>query len=195
MAVFVSGAAKIPFSGTFVNYIQSSGTQYIDTEVTGGANASLEMTARMVATNSVNNNQFFGYKGNFVSINGPKSLFRTEDDANHTVTFTTTPTQKWTLKIDSNGNHYCDGVLCGTIPHIAGRGWGDGTYGNWVFCTANDGITYAAVLELYSLKMYTNGVPVRDFRPCYDPDGVVCLYDMVDKKFFYNSGTGAFIAG
>ena len=31
---------------------------------------------------------------------------------------------------------------------------------------------------------------VRDLRPCLDPKGVVCFYDMVTKKYFYNQGTG-----
>lgn len=36
---------------------------------------------------------------------------------------------------------------------------------------------------------------VRDLKPCIDPKGVVCFYDMVTKKYFYNQGTGTLIAG
>jgi hypothetical protein len=43
--------------------------------------------------------------------------------------------------------------------------------------------------------MKDNGVLVRDMWPCYDPDGVACLYDKVEKKYYYNAGSGAFTAG
>ena len=43
--------------------------------------------------------------------------------------------------------------------------------------------------------MYDNGVLIRDFRPCLDPDGVACLYDKVEKKYYHNAGSGEFIAG
>ena len=49
--------------------------------------------------------------------------------------------------------------------------------------------------KIYYCQIYDNGTLVRDFWPCYDPDGVACLYDKVEKKYYYNAGTGAFTAG
>ena len=68
----------VPDGYTQLNYIQSTGTQYIDTGVTGGANASFEMTARLVETNAKNNNQFFGGVPNFCCVNGGDTCFRVE---------------------------------------------------------------------------------------------------------------------
>lgn len=36
---------------------------------------------------------------------------------------------------------------------------------------------------------------IQDLRPCINPKGVVCMYDTVTGKYFYNQGTGEFIAG
>lgn len=49
--------------------------------------------------------------------------------------------------------------------------------------------------RMYGCKMYENEVLLRDFRPCIDPKGVVCLYDTVTKTYFYNQGTGELKAG
>lgn len=51
-------------------------------------------------------------------------------------------------------------------------------------------------MTLYYCKIYDNGVLVRDFIPCYrKADSVVGLYDVVEQKFYTNSGTGEFIMG
>ena len=53
-----------------------------------------------------------------------------------------------------------------------------------------------AKMRLYNLSFSTfNGELVRDYRPCISPDGKVGLYDLVDRKFYGNAGTGEFIAG
>lgn len=54
--------------------------------------------------------------------------------------------------------------------------------------------TYSS-MRLYSFKRYDNDVLVRDFIPVLDPEGVACLYDKVSETYFYNLGTGSFVAG
>ena len=49
--------------------------------------------------------------------------------------------------------------------------------------------------RIYSCQIYNNGALVRDFVPCINPVGVIGLYDLITKEFFGNSGTGSFIAG
>lgn len=49
--------------------------------------------------------------------------------------------------------------------------------------------------KFYSCKMYLNDDSIRDFVPCIDPSGAVGLYDLVDGKFYGNSGTGTLEAG
>lgn len=49
--------------------------------------------------------------------------------------------------------------------------------------------------KIWGYKFYLEGTLIRDLWPCYDPDGVACLYDKVEKKYYYNAGSGAFTAG
>lgn len=44
-------------------------------------------------------------------------------------------------------------------------------------------------------KIYDNGKLVRDFIPAKDSNEVVCIYDKVEGKFYYNQGIGNFTAG
>ena len=48
----------------------------------------------------------------------------------------------------------------------------------------------------YYVKIWdSTNTLVRDFIPVLDPDDVPCLFDKVEQKFYYNAGTGQFIAG
>lgn len=52
-----------------------------------------------------------------------------------------------------------------------------------------------AFAKLYSAKIYVDGALVRDYSPCLDLSGTVCLYDAVSRSYFYNAGAGEFIPG
>lgn len=49
--------------------------------------------------------------------------------------------------------------------------------------------------KIYFAQLLKAGKLVRDFIPCIDPAGNVGLYDLVGGKFYGNSGTGVFTAG
>ena len=46
--------------------------------------------------------------------------------------------------------------------------------------------------NLYSCQVYDNGTLIRDYIPCSDPSGEVGLYDRVNGVFYGNAGTGTF---
>ena len=54
---------------------------------------------------------------------------------------------------------------------------------------------YPFVGKIYSFKFGQGGTLIKDLRPCLDDNNVACMYDMVTGKYFYNQGTGEFIAG
>ena len=59
----------------------------------------------------------------------------------------------------------------------------------YVFARNNNGTPNAfSASRLYGLKIWQNNVLVRDFRPCLK-NGVAGLYDDVEKRIFYSSGT------
>lgn len=50
-----------------------------------------------------------------------------------------------------------------------------------------------AKMTLHNCKIHSGDVLIRDFIPAErDSDGEVGLYDMVNKKFYTNAGTGIF---
>lgn len=49
--------------------------------------------------------------------------------------------------------------------------------------------------KIYFAQLFKAGKPVRNFIPCTNPSGIPGLYDLVDGKFYGNSGTGVFLAG
>lgn len=53
-------------------------------------------------------------------------------------------------------------------------------------------------IDLYETILYgvDQTTPIRDFIPVIEKEtGVVCLYDKITQQFYYNLGTGSFIAG
>ena len=49
--------------------------------------------------------------------------------------------------------------------------------------------------KFYYFQIYDNDVLVRDYIPVLDGNGTPCMYDKVEKKFYYNAGTEQFVAG
>ena len=57
-------------------------------------------------------------------------------------------------------------------------------------------ISYNNFMKVYYNRIYNaNNELIQDLRPCLDPNNVACMYDMVTGTYFYNQGTGEFIAG
>lgn len=55
---------------------------------------------------------------------------------------------------------------------------------------------FPANMKLYSCQIFDNGTLVRDFIPAIKKsDGTVGLYDIIGGTFYKNSGTGVFTAG
>ncbi|MBQ9658345.1 MAG: hypothetical protein IJV31_06225, partial [Clostridia bacterium] len=55
--------------------------------------------------------------------------------------------------------------------------------------------SYYSSASLKYFKIYINDSIVRDFIPCKNSEGKAGLYDLVENKFYGNSGTGDFAAG
>lgn len=49
--------------------------------------------------------------------------------------------------------------------------------------------------KIYYLKITRNNKTIFNFIPCLDNNDVPCMYDSANKKTYYNSGSGSFIAG
>ena len=56
----------------------------------------------------------------------------------------------------------------------------------------NGALNYYAIAKLYFCRIYDNGTLARDFIPCINASGEVGLYDLVGKQFYGNDGAGTF---
>ena len=69
-------------------------------------------------------------------------------------------------------------------------------YSLYLFAVHGDsGIRDPVAAKIYKYRMFKNDVLVLDFIPVLDSYGVPCMYDRVTDSFFYNQGTGQFIPG
>ena len=54
----------------------------------------------------------------------------------------------------------------------------------------------SSAMKLYSFKIYDNGTLIRNYIPAKRAvDSIIGLYDTVNNEFYENAGTGTFIAG
>lgn len=60
---------------------------------------------------------------------------------------------------------------------------------------ASGGNIYIGKSCFAETRMYDNGVLVRDYIPCTNPDGIPGMYDIANDAFYRNAGTGEFLTG
>ena len=190
---FVSGP-KLPSGYTELEYIQSSGTQYIDTRFIPTSNTKISIDFQVLSVvaddtiiGTINPNCVIGY--NTTEIYAGFKL-----GTGTSIAIATTVTSRHTAEL-SNGVFKVDAqqksfdqvtgfshTLTALIFASHYSGISDGAYGK---CAA----------KVYSAKIYESGVLVRDFIPCKNASGVVGMWDDVNSVFYQNAGSGTFIAG
>ena len=197
----ISGGA----SYTTLEYIQSTGTQFIDT---GIDSSDISTSIRFVFK--------FAYSG--------------QDSNEHTITGNKNSNgQGATILIPPHGNYnnnlvsWCGsgtGQALGTVlttnkpitiditfNKTSGRAgyynsssFSYNTSNTALLSTENYGLfsdnpstaNNTASIKLYDLKIFKDANLVRNFVPALDGSNTACLYDLVSKNFYYNKGTGTF---
>ena len=59
----------------------------------------------------------------------------------------------------------------------------------------NGTLNYYAIAKLYFCRIYDNGTLIRNYIPCQTAGGEIGLWDDVNGVFYGNAGTGTFTAG
>ena len=197
-----------PINYTELEYIESTGTQYIDTGLMAGANdtsavwgfdirfalmsdvAEAEMVASKKAwilgvfTNDAENSILYAPSPTSLIIDGRRIDGR-DNQGLSLYDFHTTSVK--------NGNFFQDNELVGTyVP--APSTISDRTV--WLFALSQTIPMYAKV-KIQSVVFYNrNGSEIQNLIPARrNSDNVVGMYDTVTGTFFTNQGTGDFIAG
>lgn len=175
-----------------IEYIQSTGTQFINTGITPTIDSRFEITLSDVVSGG-GERCIFG-----VGTYSSNTFLMTKDSSNPLVwyyrskkTITTDITSKHVIGL-YRGSVTLDGTLIHDDENI-----GQTSFSSLCIFTAgtNFGDNYKSSFKLYNFKIYTNDVLVFDGIPALDSDNIACLYDDVSHTYFYNVGTGDFTAG
>lgn len=164
-------------------YIESSGTQYIDTGIAPNINTELE--CEFIKLNSIDS-WFYGCRDG-AGVNEFICLFET---GQNTSSFRFGNREINITSISNNVRH--------TVKHnktnVSIDDVSVGTFTSPTFGTTSKTITLLnnTSAKIYSLKIKDNGTLVREMYPAIDVNGVACMYDYVTNQFFYNQGTGEF---
>ena len=195
----ILGKSILPSEYQRVEYIESTGTQYIDTGIIPNQDTGFDI-------DFLTKNDLTATDAKFGSIMGARLA-----SASREFQLTTYSTNsKGILRYGSNA--YNAGLAKNIRMHIELK---DKVYTN------NDDLTYSVTgtfespvsltifalnqngtvtqygkNQLFSLKLYDNKTLIRDYIPCYRrSDGAIGLYDLVEDKFYTNKGTGIFLKG
>ena len=199
-----------PYSAR-IEYLESTGTQYIDTGVIG------KSSVRLLLQTFVPNADTHAYIGSIFGVITNLGRFRAmffplynpnmiRFDYDQQIALNCTSSNSMQGKIvvidmnnhnkastyDTNHNLLCTQNLS-TTTFTTGENLFlfvslDTRQGTPIFSGAPS-------VKIYSAKIYDNDILVRDYIPVLDKNGVPCMYDKVEGKFYYNAGTGQFIAG
>lgn len=166
---------KLPSTYRKLEYIQSSGKQYIDTGVIVKDITEIKVDFQAVTILSGENQ----YASSWV------------DQQNH-------------IQIGINGNKFMDsgGVTYSQTSSVTARTQAVGVplgavnLHLYLFAQSEStGALHYSSGRIFSCQITTADGLVRNFVPCKNPDGVIGMYDVVNDKFYQNSGSDTFIAG
>ena len=194
MSIHVIGenitAAELPSGYTRLEWIQSTGGQYIDTGISVPCNSEkVIIEFAPMEDNTSNDNPLTGHAAPAWSWDANLTFILNERlwTANTGYGFAEIKTGTF-YKVEYTSS-YCR-VNDGTMLELGARTYVDG-YNNTLFYAS----TKYGKHRVKSYKLYNGSTLVRDLVPCINPGGKVGTYDLVSKSFLGNSGTGEFIAG
>lgn len=180
----------------YLSYIESTGTQYINSGINPSQQIDIEVTFEDLNVSSSHPilGSRIGFQNNALAI-----AYQTESgNAGYSFAYgslvyyshdTVTTKRKYEI---SDGEVYISDIKINTFSPQ--------TFSNslpiYILALNNNGnVSVSGSFKLYSCKIYNNDTLVRDFSPCLDTNNVPCLWDDVTKNFYYNAGTGTFNYG
>ena len=188
--------AALPVEYQEVEYIESSGTQYIDTGMRGSNNTKADIEFQATGEKFLP----FGARSSATSDcfaiwaagSNVGTALRIGFDGTSGYTGGATTTNKYHIIHSQDGAYVNDNLVWAPPIRTFTTPQNLIVFGYYSTATTR---TLSAI-RLYHLKLWESNIRVRDFMPCYrKSDNVVGLYDLVSDTFFTNSGSGNFVKG
>lgn len=191
-----SNNSEIPAKYQRLEYVESTGTQYIDTGISGGTNAEYEIKFNPLTLFKKYETYFGGDKTPPV----PKIIYENGIEmqtviGDHSVQLKGVfpMNTAGVIKYTSDATADCNGTTFSSTRWVAGAGWGNLSV---YVARSNEETNLYATMRLYYLKMWTNGELVRDFIPVKNKTtSIVGLWDTVSRTFFTDGNGGNFLGG
>jgi hypothetical protein len=187
---FKKGLTKntLPIEYQQIEYIESDGTQYIDTGFMPNQNSSVEIYGYQIYRET---NSLFGVNPHFViTSGGAKYRFRYNNTSIDTKILSST-----LVKIALKKNEaYINDELIGTFE----TGEFQATHNALLFGRISSSGTAeeTKASRIYYVKIWDNNALVRNFIPCFrKEDDVVGMYDLIENKFYISETESNFIKG
>ena len=187
--------AILPQGYTRCEYLESTGTQYINTNFKPNNNTSIEI--KVTVQNPINT-----------------CLYCSRTNLSQ-ITYSAFLMQGTNLRIDYGNSQNITNHKSLIGKEYVYRQEKNGIYVNGVFIATITEKNFQCVYNMYLLashigeinidncrnsilyycKIWDNNILVRNLIPCLDSNNRPCMYDTVSGQTFYNQGTGEFIAG
>ena len=185
-----------------LEYLESTGTQYIDTGLKIAQGISIEFKARVTEKKAADGVAFFGVTNSsgygFCSTIGwywSNYAFAYGDGYSKITDIPIEINEDILIKTNET-NIYINGKECNQLE-TGNMGTFTGNYQDYNLLLLNrwKGVNVDSKGlsgRFYYSKIWDKGTLVRDYIPVIDENGVACLYEKVEGKFYYNAGTGEF---
>ena len=193
----------LPEGYTAVNYLQSSGEQWIEMGVAPNQNTKAVLKIKIndfnsglgasligSRTNANSSDQFFTYLDNS---GGRRFLFRM-DGQTQAISWTGLTTDK-IYTVTLSGTEMKAELEDGTAVFSKTFSVSDFESTVTMALFKSKPLDNGFRGRIYSCKHYSGDELIQDFVPCLDTGGVPCMFDLVSRKSFYNKGTGSFTWG
>lgn len=189
------GGSVLPEGYTELEYIESTGSQWIDTQVIPGqADFQVKMDVQSTANASAENwfmtmNQATpaGVGAAFLQVGTWSSKFALHLTAITVDGADAASTDRKTVTLNVQGS--TASLTVDSVYTVNNASFATGSYRNYPITFFTD------LMRGYAFKINVGDALVRDYIPCTNLSGEAGLYDLVNGQFYGNAGTGAFVAG
>lgn len=183
--MMAQGGVSLPAGYTKIEYLESDGNSYIDTGFKPNQDTRVVMDVELNSQSSYPKVLFGARNGSATSdasfivwaitANG----FRTDFGSESLVT-TVAPTGRFVIDKNKNVTSF-NGIEYTNPAYMFQCDYNIGLFTQIDVDGPDDRLSTA---KLYSCRIYNNGVLVRDFIPCTNPDGIEGLWDSVNDVFY-----------
>ncbi len=181
-----------------INYIESTGTQYIDTGLPTKENMKIDVKY-YINNFEVTRNYVFGVYGNNYAnrmqwshsntlFAGYGNLYNSNIQSDNGLNLNH-------LIVDK-GKFYLNDIMVYDASGASQVYSANNNASINLFAVNGNGtISNFSSIRIYYMKIYDNNTLIRDYVPVITSAGKACLFDQIEKKCYYNQGSGEFLYG